>query len=65
MNKEEFFLMLVQSCPYTTDEMRGAFYEGLLKGATAERIAILQIVEKIDTPETRRLAYAIKDRMKK
>lgn len=33
--------------------------------ANAERIAILKIVELVDTPETRRIAYAIKDRMKK
>jgi hypothetical protein len=33
--------------------------------AAAERIAILQIVERIETPETRRIAALIRDRMKK
>lgn len=32
--------------------------------AASERIAILQMVERIETPETRRIAALIRDRMK-
>lgn len=39
MNQEDIMRMAREACTYTTDEMRGAFYEGFLKGAVAERKA--------------------------
>jgi len=37
MNQDDIIRMAREACPYTTDEMRGAFYEGFLKGAVAKR----------------------------
>ena len=38
MNQDDDIIRMArEACPYTTDEMRGAFYEGFLKGAAAER----------------------------
>jgi hypothetical protein len=35
------------------------------EGAARERIAILQMVELVETPETRRIAYRIRERIDK
>ena len=43
MNQEDIIRMAREACPYTTDEMRGAFYEGFLKGAVAEREACAKL----------------------
>ena len=51
MNQDDIIRMVREACPYTTDEMRGAFYEGFLKGAVAEREACAKTVEKIETWE--------------
>ena len=37
MTQDDIIRMARGACPYTTDEMRGAFYEGFLKGTVAER----------------------------
>ena len=37
MNQDDIIRMAREACPYTTDKTRGAFYEGFLKGAVAER----------------------------
>ena len=38
MNQDDDIIRMArEACPYTTDEMRGAFYEGFLKGTVAER----------------------------
>ena len=37
MSKDDVIRMAREACPYTSDEMRGAFYEGFLKGSAAER----------------------------
>ena len=39
MSRDDIIHMAREECPYTSDEMRGAFYEGFLKGAAAEREA--------------------------
>lgn len=36
--------MAREECPYTSDEMRGAFYEGFLKGASAEQDRCCKII---------------------
>ncbi len=37
MNRDDVIRMAQEACPYTDDTLRGAFYEGYLKGAAAER----------------------------
>ena len=50
MNQDDIIRMAREACPYTTDEMRGAFYEGFLKGAVTEREACAKIVETYRIP---------------
>ena len=45
MNREDIIRMAREECPYTSDEMRGAFYEGFLKGAAVEREACEKVCE--------------------
>ena len=45
MNQKDIIRMAREACPYTTDEMRGAFYEGFLKGAVAEREACAKVCD--------------------
>ena len=48
MNQDDIIRMARDACPYTTDEMRGAFYEGFLKGTVAEREACAQVCEEYE-----------------
>lgn len=45
MNREDIIRMEREACPYTTDEMRGAFYEGFIKGAAAEREECAKVLD--------------------
>jgi len=47
MNQDDIIRMAREACPYTTDEMRGAFYEGFLKGAVAERKKCVDILMRL------------------
>ena len=46
MNQDDIIRMVREACPYTTDEMRGAFYEGFLKGAVAEREVCAKVADE-------------------
>ena len=46
MHRDDMIRMARESCPYTSDEMRGAFYEGFIKGAAAEREACARACEE-------------------
>ena len=50
MTQDDIIRMAREACTYTTDEMRGAFYEGFLKGAVAEREACAKIIETYRIP---------------
>ena len=48
MNQDDDIIRMArEACPYTTDEMRGAFYEGFLKGTVAEREACAKVCEAL------------------
>ncbi len=42
MNCEDIIRMAREACPYTSDELRGAFFDGYIKGAAAEREKVAQ-----------------------
>ena len=70
MKREDIIRMAREACPFTTDEMRGAFYEGFLKGAVAEREACAKFVEdeyvrQFERPWREDLAAAIRARGQK
>jgi len=46
MNLKDIIRMAREACPYTDDELRGAFYEGYLKGVAAERESLAAEAEK-------------------
>jgi len=55
MNQDDIIRMAREACPYTTDEMRGAFYEGFLKGAVAEREECAKLCEEGGRDESGRV----------
>jgi hypothetical protein len=50
MTRDDIIRMARESCPYTSDELRGAFYDGFMKAsalvAAAEREACAQSLDK-------------------
>ena len=52
MNREDIIRMVREECPYTSEELRGAFYDGFMKAAAlvaaAEREACAKVAEDED-----------------
>ena len=46
--KDTLRAALARDCPYTSDELRGAYYEGFLKGVAAEREECAKVLEKLE-----------------
>lgn len=62
MTREDIVRMAREECPYTSDEMRGAFYEGFLKGSAAEREACADLCDQWNASHPEALAAAIRAR---
>ena len=46
MTHDDIIRMAREACPYTDDVLRGAFYDGYLQGAAAEREACAKVCEE-------------------
>jgi hypothetical protein len=51
MNRDDIIRMAREDCPYTSDELRGAFFDGYIKGAAAEREECAGVEVTVTVPE--------------